>query len=270
MRDRERDGGNDASGSAMPSVDKALRALLALADAGPAGLPLTELALRLGLNKSSLHVTLGALRHRQFVTQSPESGFYRLGNTIGQLAETYLKGLDIRALLRPAILKLNQELNEVCHIAVLDGTEVVYIDKLESTQMIQPGTRVGMRLPAVTTAMGRAMIAQECPTYARFAARFGKALVTPTANAPRTLEEAWAKIEQAKRDGFGVDREENVLGLTAVGVAVLNGDRAAGAVSLVMLAAENGEESLRRHAARIRSAVADVLSPPLHLPEATP
>ena len=251
----------------MPSVDKALRALLTLAEAGPAGLPLAELALRLGLNKSSLHVTLGALRYRHFVGQSPETGFYRLGATIGQLADTYAKGLDIRALLRPAMLKLNQDLNEVCHIALLDGTEIVYIDKLDSTQMIQAGTRIGMRLPAVATAMGRAMIAQEFPTFDRFAARFADAITTPTIHAPRTLEEAWTRIEAARRNGYAVDREENVLGLTAVGVAVLNGEQAAAAVSLVMLAAENGPESLERHAAQIRKAVGAVLAPPLRLPD---
>lgn len=256
-----------AEGSAMPSVDKALRALLTLSEAGPAGLPLTELAQRLGLNKSSLHVTLGALRYRHFVTQSPETGHYKLGSTIGQLAETYFKSLDIRSILRPAILRLNQELNEVCHIALLDGTEVVYIDKLESTRAIQAGTRIGMRLPAVTTAMGRAMIACEYATFGRFAARFAGALATPTANAPQTVEAAWGRIEAARRDGYGLDLEENVLGLTAVGVAVLNGDSVAAAVSVVMLAAEQGAESLEWHAEQIRQAVGAVLTPPLRLPE---
>lgn len=133
--------------------------------------------------------------------------------------------------------------------------------------MIQAGTRVGMRLPAITTAMGRAMIAQEYQTFAGFAVRFAGALATPTANAPRTLEGAWERIEKARHDGYGVDVEENVLGLTAVGVAVLNNDRVAGAVSLVMLAPEHGAESLKWHAEQIRGAIGAVLLPPLRLPD---
>ena len=196
----------------MPSVDKALRALLVLADAGPAGMPLSEVASRLGLNKSSLHVTLNALRFRDFVAQSPSTGFYCLGSAVGQLSQTYLNSLDIRSVLRPAVILLAERINEVCHIAVLDGTEILYIEKIESMRPIQPGTRVGMRLPALTTAMGRAMIAFEYPTYDIFESRFDKALFPRTPNAPTTLAEEWERIQQVKKKGFGVDRRRKRRG----------------------------------------------------------
>lgn len=250
--------------SAMPSVDKALRALLLLGDAGPAGLPLNEIAKQLGLNKSSLHVTLGALRFRDFVTQSPSTGFYRLGSAVGQLSQTYLNSLDIRSTLRPAIVRLADHINEVCHIAVLDGREILYIDKIESRRAIQPGTRIGMRLPALTTAMGRAMIAYECPTFASFEARFDKALTPRTPNAPSSLLEEWQRIVKAREQGFGVDLEENVEGLTAVAVAVLSNGRPVAAVSAVTLASDHGD--LEGHARQIRTALEAVVSPPLHLP----
>jgi len=250
--------------SSMPSVDKALRALLLLADAGPAGLPLNEMAKQLKLNKSSLHVTLGALRFRDFVTQSPSTGFYRLGSAVGYLSQTYLNSLDIRSTLRPAVVRLADEINEVCHIAVLDGREILYIEKIESRRAIQPGTRIGMRLPALTTAMGRAMIAYECPTFESFKARFDKALTPRTPNAPSTLQEEWERIQRARERGFGVDLEENVEGLTAVAVAVLSGGRPVAAVSAVTLASDHAD--LELHARQIRAALESVVVPPLHLP----
>ena len=251
--------------TAMPSVDKALRALLTLADAGPAGLPLNKIAHRLELNKSSLHVTLSALRFRNFVEQSPSTGFYRLGSTLGQLSQTYLASLDIRSTLRPAVQRLAEQINEVCHISVLDGHEILYVEKIESDKAIQPGTRVGMRLPALTTAMGRAMIAHEFPTYELFRARFEKALVRRTPNAPGDLDEEWRCICDALELGYGMDNEENVEGLVAVAVAVLSGDRAVAAVSVVSLA--DDQVDIERNVRLIREALETVMVPPLHLPE---
>lgn len=250
--------------SAMPSVDKALRSLLLLADAGPAGLPLNEIARQLGLNKSSLHVTLGALRFRDFVAQSPSTGFYRLGSAAGHLSQTYLNSLDIRAILRPAVIKLAERINEVCHIAVLDGQEILYIEKIESRRAIQPGTRVGMRLPALTTAMGRSMVAYECTSFSDFESRFGKSLTPRTRNAPTSLQEEWGRIMEARRRGFGVDLEENVEGLTAVAIAILSNGRPVAAVSAVTLAEDKAD--LEQHAIEIRMALESVVTAPLHLP----
>ncbi|MCD1635805.1 IclR family transcriptional regulator [Martelella mediterranea] len=268
-----RAGENEAKGSdsndkiqrsAMPSVDKALRALLVLAEAGPEGMPLIEVAKKLGLNRSSLHVTLGALRFRDFVAQSPITGYYRLGSAVGYLSQSYLNSLDIRLTLRPAILRLADQINEVCHIAVLEGQEILYIEKIESRRAIQPGTRVGMRLPALTTAMGRAMVAYECPTFESFKIRFKNALTPRTKNAPKTLEEEWSRIVDARRMGFGVDNEENVEGLTAVAVAVLDDARPIAAVSAVSLASDKPD--LQEQARLIRKALKPVLVKPLHLP----
>ena len=251
--------------TAMPSVDKALLALLALADAGPAGLPLSEIANRLNLNRSSLHVTLAALRFRNFVEQSPATGFYRLGSALGQLSLTYLNSLDIRATLRPAVQRLAEQINEVCHISVLDGREILYIEKIESNKAIQPGTKVGMRLPALTTAMGRAMIAREYPTYNAFRTRFENALIPRTPNAPSDLDEEWKRICDTMERGYAVDNQENVEGLVAVAIAVQSGDRAVAAVSVVSLA--DDDVDIERNARLIKDALETVIAPPLHLPE---
>ncbi len=249
----------------MPSVDKALRALLVLADAGPAGLSLSEIARQLDINKSSLHVTLGALRFRNFVEQSPFTGFYRLGSAPGQLSQTYLNSLDIRIMLRPAVQRLAEQINEVCHIAVLDGQEILYIEKIESNKAIQPGTRVGMRLPALTTAMGRAMVAREHQAFGAFKVRFDKSLVPRTPNAPKTLEEEWNIICEVRKRGFGVDLQESVEGLVAVAVAVLSAGRPVAAVSAVSFAHDNVD--IEQHAQLIRNALETVIVPPLHLAE---
>jgi DNA-binding IclR family transcriptional regulator len=257
--------------SPMPAVDKALATLAELAAAGPAGRSLGDLATRLELNKTSLHATLRALRHRDFVVQVPENGSYRLGPAAFELSRAYTSHLDVRALLRPRVLRLAEEIDEVCHISVLDGTEILYLEKVESRKPIQPGTYVGMRLSALTTAMGRAMIACEYADYESFATRFNGALEPRTENAPTTLPEAWERIVQARRDGYGLDLEENVVGLTALGMAVLDPHgHPLGAVSIVTLADEWRRTGPQYFYGRLYDALSDVVGPPLRLQQPMP
>lgn len=251
--------------SMMLSVDKALRALAALSEAGPKGLPLNGLAKQLELNKSSLHVTLGALRFRDFVEQAPDTGLYRLGPAVLQLAQSYFDSLDVRAVLRPAIFRLASRINEVCHIAILDGEYIIYVEKVESQKPIQPGTRVGMRRPALTTAMGRAMIAFECPDFEYFRMRFKDTLMQRALSFPGFAEDEWSKICEAKSRGFGVDLEENVKGLDAVAVAVLRADQPVAACSAVSFA--QPEVDVEERARIIHDELMSVITPPLHLPE---
>lgn len=257
----------DEERSPIASVDRALLALLALADAGPAGVALTELASIMGVKKAGLHLTLAALRHRGFVTQSPDTGHYQLGGQIDRLNRAYLSNLDVRAPLRPAIQRLAANINEVCHIGVLDGTDILYVDKAESRRPIQAGTSIGMRLPALTTAMGRILIAQAYPDYASFAARFTGALIRRTDYAPRTLPEAWDHIVLARERGYGLDLQNNVIGLNGIAVAILDGDHPQAAVSVVSLADEDGPEGPTRHLDELRSVISQALRPPLRFAE---
>lgn len=249
--------------SPLPSIDKALRTLLVLADFGQSGAALGRIADSLDLKKSSLHATLAALRHRGFVTQDGKSGFYRLGPEVERLARSWLEDVDIRSILRPTIRRLADELNEVIHVAVPDGTEVIYIDKAESRQPIQAGTAVGLRLPAVTTALGRSMIAAEYDNLASFAIRYSGSWTPRTQFAPTSIEEAWQRIEQARQSGFAVDSQENVLGLAAIAIAILRGNTPVAAVSVVTLTSltATGGAPLE-HLGMLRSYVAAALPAP--------
>lgn len=231
--------------SPMPSVDKALRAVMELAEAGTDGLTLGQLADRLAIKRSSLHVTLRALRHRTFVDQTP-TGRYVLGSSLLAAASLYYRDFDLRGALRPALVAAARSVNEVFHLAVLDGSDLLYLEKVESQRPIQPGTAIGDRLPALTTAMGRILVASQFDDFDTFASRFAGRLFPRTDAAPRTLEEEWTHIERARSLGYAVDPEHNVKGLAAVAVGItLNGGPVA-AVSIVTLADDfhaNGEHA---------------------------
>ncbi|KAA0018619.1 IclR family transcriptional regulator [Salinicola corii] len=259
-------------GSAMPSVDKALRALLTLADAGPAGLSLNELSSALNLNKSSLHVTLSALKFRGFITQRSDTGFYGLGSSIHTLYQSYINNLDIIGILRPAVRQLSVALNEVCHISILDDKEILYLERIESRKPIQAGTSVGMRIPATNTAMGRIMLAHRYRAFSELEAKFGEGYRQPCANAPASIEGVWERVREARQAGYGLDMEENVPGVVAISIAVLDHSGPVAAVSVATLANEITREALLAYEPSLRSALADVVPSPYWLsrPEDTP
>ncbi|MCD1635795.1 IclR family transcriptional regulator [Martelella mediterranea] len=256
---------SSSDGSKLPSVDKSLRVLLALAEAGFGGVDLRTLSARLGINKSSLHTSISALRFRGFVSQSPDTRRYYLGPAIADLSQIYMRRYDLRSLLRPGLMRLTREINEVCYMSQLDGTEILYLERTESRRPIQPGIQNGTRLLAVNTAMGRTMIAAAYEDFDSFARIFGPGYQPRTAHAPPTIEAAWQEIEAVRRRGFGIDRQENVEGLTAVAVGIVNGGAPVASVSVVSLASDPGADEPLRHLDRLRQIIAESLQPPMEI-----
>src|SRR4051812_11780343 len=125
-----------ANGSPLGSVDKALRALQRLGETGADGSSLSRLAGDLGLNKGSLHRTLSALRHRGFVAQDSD-GNYRLGTAILALADFYLRDESLRRIFHEGLNELCGRVHETCHLGVLLGEQIMYIDKVEPQRAIR-------------------------------------------------------------------------------------------------------------------------------------
>ncbi|GAA4717377.1 IclR family transcriptional regulator [Isoptericola chiayiensis] len=216
--------------SPLGSVDKALLTLDALGHAGATGASLAELAAEVGANKSTLHRTLAALRHRGYAEQT-DDGVYRLGPAILALGSSYLAEENLPALLRPALEALRSEVDELVHLGVLAGREVVYLDKIEPQRPVRVWSAVGRRRPASTTALGRALLAAgplrsddgtDVPHEA-FAA-----YLVETTTADR-LREALAA---AHRTGIATETEENEPGIACAAVAVLRAGRPVAAVSI--------------------------------------
>src|SRR5690606_11699846 len=151
--------GDMTSSSPVEAVDRALLVLEALADAGPAGLGLAELAARLDVHKTTVHRALAALRFRDFVAQDPTTGLYVLGGAAAGLGESFFGEENLPALLHPALVALCAQTAELVHLGVLSGAQVVYVDKVEPERAVRVWSAVGRRMPAVTTALGRALLA---------------------------------------------------------------------------------------------------------------
>ncbi|MFF0864835.1 IclR family transcriptional regulator [Nonomuraea sp. NPDC003560] len=213
--------------SPVGSVD---RALLILQEIGrhSRGVTLDELATRLRLPKSSLHRLLGALKHRGFAAQPEPSGPYFLGTEMLATAFRFYETMDLRTLVRPLLLRLSEEFSETVHMAMLDGGEVVYLDKVEAVRSITMTSVVGGRNAAHCTGVGKALLAWTYPTdesVKAWAERHGP-LAARTRNTITNPAKLATHLDQVRQQGYALDLEENEPGVRCVAAPVFLGKTA--------------------------------------------
>ena len=180
---------------------KGLRLLEVLArSTKPRGI--TDLASELGLTKSNVHRLLATLQAQGFVRQAPPpSSTYELTLKIWELGSCVVRRIDFVSIARPAMERLAQVTGETVHLSVLDDTDVVYVDKIESQHQIRAHTSVGMRAPAFAMATGKAMLAHESDAALE---RFRPLFKRYTATTRVTLDELMADIGQIRQQGYAM------------------------------------------------------------------
>jgi DNA-binding IclR family transcriptional regulator len=138
---------------------------------------------------------------------------------------------EIRDAVSPLLHELAQRTGMVGHLAVLDGREVVYLDKVGGRFSAALPTRLGGRMPAHATGLGKAMLAALDPPIAEAAFRTRMPRLTPrTFCEPDALQRELAQIRL--RQGVSIDREEAVSGIACVAAPLRGRGAATAALSL--------------------------------------
>ncbi len=124
----------------------------------------TEIASALDLPKSTTHHLLNVMRDRRFVSYWPDQRAWTLGVSAFEVGASYMRSGPLHREGQRHMVALTKAADETSHLAVLQGTDVIYLDKREP---LKPGVRlvteVGTRLPAHLTAVGRAILARLDP-----------------------------------------------------------------------------------------------------------
>jgi IclR family transcriptional regulator, acetate operon repressor len=246
--------------SPVASVDRALR-ILALIGGAPTGLSLDELAASLDIPKSSLHRILAALKYRNFVSQPEAGGAYFLGTEMLATAFRFHDLLDLRALVHPLLVQLSAELSETTHMAVLDGPEIVYQDKIEViTHTIKLSSVIGGRNPAHATGVGKALLAWTYPTdeaIEAWAAQW-EPLPRPTRHTVQSTAQLADELAQIRAQGYALDVEENEVGVRCAAVPIFLGRPVpAAGVSVTVLGSRADIPRLKEVGEHLRAVVAD-------------
>ena len=124
-----------------------------------ADLGVSELARRLGLGKSTVHRMLTTLVAEGLIEQNPRTGGYRLGIVMFELGEAVRVHMDLHAAVGPVLGELRAQTGESSQVGVLDGHEVVYVDRLESAHSLRLFTETGRRVPVHCTSSGKVLLA---------------------------------------------------------------------------------------------------------------
>jgi DNA-binding IclR family transcriptional regulator len=207
-----------ASPEGLSSVRNAAR-LLKVFRSREKELGVSELARRLGLGKSSVHRMLGTLAGEGLIEQNPETGNYRLGIVMFELGEAVRVHLDLHTAVGPVLASLREQTRETCQVGVLDGYEVVYVDRLESPQTLRLFTETGRRVPAHCTSSGKVLLAH---LAAGPRDRLLHAMPLP-ALTPRTIidpAELEAELARVRRRGWAEAVDEREFGVTSIAVPI--------------------------------------------------
>lgn len=194
---------------------------------------LRELSEALGAPRSSVYALVRTLVERGWVRTDPTGTLYSIGIQALLAGTTYLDVDPILRIVQPQINDLSTELDETIHYGRLQGTDVVYLATHESSQYLRPFSRVGRRLPAFTTAMGKALLAEHLRSggEAGLSARLPDTLTPLTPHTVVDRAELVAQLNEIQRSGYATDREENVPGIVCFAVALRFGGAYSDAIS---------------------------------------
>lgn len=177
-----------------------------------------EIAEATGIPRSSLYALLRTLTERGWVRRDPSGTLYAVGLRVLMTGISYLDSDATLRTVKPWLESLNESLAETVHLARLDGRDIVYLATKESTQYLRVINRVGRRLPASSTSLGKALLAAQPP------AQLDGHLYDPLPRLTNfTITERSAldvDLDQVRHRGYAIDLEENTLGLKCFGFAL--------------------------------------------------
>jgi DNA-binding IclR family transcriptional regulator len=235
------------------SVGKALTLLSALGSSTmPVGV--TALARQTNVAKSTAFRLLAMLEQRGLVERVGSR--YRLGVKVFELGNSipYCRPRSLRDVALPYLVELCNRAAATVHLAVRDGLDVLYIEKLYGHDAVASPSHVGGRVPAHCTALGKSLLAFSGDRHVVERAAGSLEARTPyTITAPALFAQELLKVRAA---GFAIDREESRIGLTCVAAPVL--DERGLAIASISLSGRTSHLVPERYAEGVRAAAAKI------------
>jgi DNA-binding IclR family transcriptional regulator len=197
------------------TVSKTLRTLLMLT--AHDSLRVTDLAGELDVAVSTAHRLLHIMGLHGFAEQVEGSRRYRLGPAALNLGRRPA-GRELAPAAHPHIARLSADLGETVNLLVLDGSEAVFLDGVESRQLVRVATRTGARIPAYESAAGKVLLAQL--PLATVRALYSGGLARATRFTVPDLDELERDLTLTRERGYALNLGEHVADIRAIGVPV--------------------------------------------------
>ncbi|WP_433544036.1 IclR family transcriptional regulator (plasmid) [Streptomyces sp. CA-294286] len=206
-------------GRHVPAVTRALD-ILELFLEGDGTLSAPDITRKLGLPRTTVHELVTTLAARSYLVPVPEQpGRYRLGVRTYQLGSRYAEQLDLAAEGQNVAREVAETCDETVHVAVLEGADVIYIAKVDSTHAVRMVSAAGRRLPAHCTSVGKMLLASlpESELRARIDGRELAAMTPNSITEPGALSAALADV---RARGLAVEHRESNPDVSCVAAPV--------------------------------------------------
>jgi len=186
----------------------------------PFGLDLKTISEEAGINKTTAYRLLAHLERESYLMRD-EAGSYLLGMKLLQLGSRENHNTMLQQMAAPVVRDLWKATEETVNVGVLDGSQVLYVAVLESPHAFRLVSKIGMRRPLHSTALGKALLAfRPDEENANLLSSLSFPSLTP--QSLTSLIELQRELEDVRRLGYALDNEENVMGARCVGAPVWN------------------------------------------------
>jgi IclR family KDG regulon transcriptional repressor len=217
-------------------------------------LGVSELARRLGLGKSTVHRLLTTLASEGLIEQNPRTGGYRLGLMMFELGQAVRVHMDLHAAVGQVLGDLRAQTGESSQVGVLDGHEVVYVDRLESAHSLRLFTETGRRVPVHCTSSGKVLLAH-LPEARRHAVLRAIPLTALTPHTITDRDRFAAELARVRRRGWAEAVNEREIGVASIAAPIRGvGGEVVAAISIGVPLARCSVMALRRLAPTIMEA----------------
>lgn len=196
------------------AVERALDILMCFTKASDLGL--TEISSQIGLHKSTVHRLMTTLEEKGFVIRDSATEKYRLGLRIWELSAHLSHSDNPAVLLLPQMELLRDRLGETVSLYLLDGTERLRIQAVQSSQAIRRVASVGARLPLYVGASSKVLVAFADSTTMQ------TILNSPDWPSLVDREDYVRQLEEIRAKGYATSYEEREPGAAAVSAPIFN------------------------------------------------
>lgn len=181
-------------------------------------LSLSEISTRTGMTKSSVHRALATLTTHGFIEQDLATRRYRLGIRLFEIGSGAIHQRGLHGVAYPALVELTRETGETGHLAVMSGTEAVYVYKIEGTSNFSMSSRVGGRCPAYCTSIGKVLLAWSGDGLFHRVVKEG--LRSYTSSTITSASRLRAELEAVRNRGYAIDDMEYHEGLRCIAAPI--------------------------------------------------
>lgn len=170
-----------------------------------------------GLPKPTLHRMLQQLEGSGMLQREADSRHYSKGSRLRRLAENLLLNDTVHGARHAVLNQLVDDIGESCNITALSGGEVLYLDRVETSEALRFYLHPGSRVPVHCSASGKLFLAQMSPAQRQ--RLLGEIPLKPfTRNTLTDLDALEAEIETVRQNGYAFDDEEFLPGLLCIAV----------------------------------------------------